>query len=120
MRILISNDDGIHSEGLLALEQKLKALGETFTVAPDRVQNSMSHALTLHRPLRADEIGHNRFSIDGTPTDCVKRIENTRVRSPGSRPVSRRASVSACSCAKPPNITWMFHTILLSPQWKKN
>ncbi|HEX9880867.1 MAG TPA: 5'/3'-nucleotidase SurE [Candidatus Binatia bacterium] len=72
MRILLSNDDGIYSEGLLALEEKLKALGETFTVAPDRVQNSMSHALTLHRPLRVEEIAPRRFSVDGTPTDCVK------------------------------------------------
>ena len=72
MRILISNDDGIQSEGLVALEEKLSNLGEVFTVAPDREQTSMSHALTLHRPLRATEIGPNRFAVDGTPTDCVK------------------------------------------------
>ncbi len=72
MRILISNDDGIQSEGLVALEEKLSNLGEIFTVAPDREQTSMSHALTLHRPLRATEIGPNRFAVDGTPTDCVK------------------------------------------------
>ncbi len=72
MRILISNDDGIESEGLTALEEKLRKLGEICTVAPERVQNSMSHALTLHRPLRVTEISPNRFSVDGTPTDCVK------------------------------------------------
>ena len=72
MMILVSNDDGIQSEGILALEEKLQRLGEVYTVAPDRVQNSMSHAITLHRPLRAKEIGPRRFAVDGTPTDCVK------------------------------------------------
>lgn len=72
MMILVSNDDGIQSEGILALEEKLRRLGEVYTVAPDRVQNSMSHAITLHRPLRAKEIEPKRFAVDGTPTDCVK------------------------------------------------
>jgi 5'/3'-nucleotidase len=72
MVILLSNDDGIQSEGLLALEQAFQRLGEVYTVAPDREQNSMSHALTLHRPLRVHEVGPRRFSVDGTPTDCVK------------------------------------------------
>jgi 5'-nucleotidase len=72
MIILLSNDDGIQSEGLLALEQSFATLGEVYTVAPDREQTSMSHALTLHRPLRVQEIGVRRFSVDGTPTDCVK------------------------------------------------
>jgi 5'/3'-nucleotidase len=72
MVILLSNDDGIQSEGLLALEQAFQSLGEVYTVAPDREQNSMSHALTLHRPLRVHEVGPRRFSVDGTPTDCVK------------------------------------------------
>ncbi len=72
MIILISNDDGIHSEGILALEEKLRKIGELYTVAPDRVQNSMSHALTLHRPLRVHEVGPRRLAVDGTPTDCVK------------------------------------------------
>lgn len=72
MVILVSNDDGIHSEGILALEGVLRKLGELYTVAPDREQNSMSHALTLHRPLRVQELSPRRFAIDGTPTDCVK------------------------------------------------
>lgn len=72
MIILVSNDDGIHSEGLVTLENALKSLGEVYTVAPDRVQNSMSHALTLHRPLRVHEAGERRLAVDGTPTDCVK------------------------------------------------
>ena len=72
MVILVSNDDGIQSEGIVALEKKLQRLGEVYTVAPDREQNSMSHAITLHRPLRAKEIGPRRIAVDGTPTDCVK------------------------------------------------
>ena len=72
MVILLSNDDGIQSEGLHALEQSFAGLGEVYTVAPDREQTSMSHALTLHRPLRVHEVAPRRFSVDGTPTDCVK------------------------------------------------
>jgi 5'-nucleotidase len=72
MIILLSNDDGIQSEGLAALEEKLRAIGEIYTVAPDRAQSSMSHALTLHRPLRVHELGSRRLAVDGTPVDCVK------------------------------------------------
>ena len=72
MIILLSNDDGIHSEGIIALENSLQDIGEVYTVAPDREQNSMSHALTLHRPLRVLDMGARRFAVDGTPTDCVK------------------------------------------------
>jgi 5'-nucleotidase len=72
MIILLSNDDGIQSEGLTALEASLSPLGELFTVAPDRAQSSMSHALTLHRPLRVHELGPRRLAVDGTPVDCVK------------------------------------------------
>jgi 5'-nucleotidase len=72
MVILLSNDDGIHSEGLMALEESVRHVGEIYTVAPDRAQSSMSHALTLHRPLRVHELGTRRLSVDGTPVDCVK------------------------------------------------
>jgi len=72
MIILLSNDDGIQSEGLVALEEKLRDIGEIYTVAPDRAQSSMSHALTLHRPLRVYELGQRRLAVDGTPVDCVK------------------------------------------------
>jgi 5'-nucleotidase len=71
MVILVSNDDGIHSEGIRALEEVLKTVGEVHTVAPDRERNAVSHALTLHRPLRVQEIAARRFAVDGTPTDCV-------------------------------------------------
>jgi len=71
MIILVSNDDGIHSEGLHVLEAALKTIGEIYTVAPDREQNAVSHTLTLHRPLRIEEIAPRRFAVNGTPTDCV-------------------------------------------------
>ena len=71
MVILVSNDDGIQSEGISALEEALKTVGEVYTVAPDRERNAVSHALTLHRPLRVQELADRRFAVDGTPTDCV-------------------------------------------------
>ncbi len=71
MIILISNDDGIHSAGLQALEAALQTVGEVYTVAPDREQSAVSHALSLHRPLRIEELGPRRFAVDGTPTDCI-------------------------------------------------
>jgi 5'-nucleotidase len=71
MIILVCNDDGIHSEGLHALEAALAKIGEIYTVAPDREQSAVSHSLTLHRPLRIDEIAPRRFAVNGTPTDCV-------------------------------------------------
>jgi 5'-nucleotidase len=71
-RALISNDDGIHSPGLAALERAAQAAGlETLVVAPDREQSASSHALTLHRPLRVVKTGEKSWVVDGTPTDCV-------------------------------------------------
>jgi 5'/3'-nucleotidase SurE len=58
--------------GVDRLEKTLRSVGDVYTVAPDREQNSMSHALTLHRPLRVHELNPKRFAVDGTPTDCVK------------------------------------------------
>jgi 5'-nucleotidase len=72
MIILISNDDGIQSEGIIALEESLRPVGEIYTVAPDRAQSSMSHALTLHRPLRVQEVAPRRLAVNGTPSDCIK------------------------------------------------
>jgi 5'-nucleotidase len=75
-RILVSNDDGIHSAGLAALAESLAAVGDVVVVAPDREQSACSHALTLHRPLRIDDAGPNRYAVDGTPTDCVNLAVN--------------------------------------------
>jgi len=71
MLILLTNDDGIYAEGLNALEKELKKFADTLLVAPDREQSAASHSLTLTRPLRLNERGPNRYSCDGTPTDCV-------------------------------------------------
>lgn len=71
MNILVTNDDGIHAPALDALRAELSALGRVTIVVPDRDQSATSHSLTLHRPLRINRHGDDRFSIDGTPTDCV-------------------------------------------------
>jgi 5'-nucleotidase len=71
MEILITNDDGIHAEGLAVLRRALEPLGTVWVVAPEREQSGASHALTLHRPLRLRRLEERAFSVDGTPTDCV-------------------------------------------------
>jgi 5'-nucleotidase len=69
--ILVTNDDGIHAQGIAALAQALEPLGDVYVVAPDREQSAVGHALTLHRPLRVDRLGERRFAVNGTPSDCV-------------------------------------------------
>ncbi len=69
--ILVSNDDGVNSQGIHALAAAAESLGEVYVVAPDREQSAASHSLTLHRPLRVEELSPRRFAVDGTPTDCV-------------------------------------------------
>ena len=75
-RILLSNDDGVTSEGLSALADALSHLGEVYTVAPDRDQSASSHSLTLTRPLRMEKVSERKFSVDGTPTDCIHLAVN--------------------------------------------
>ena len=70
-RILVTNDDGVHSEGIKVLAEALKPLGDVTVVAPIQEASAIGHALTLRRPLRIDTIGPNVFAVDGTPTDCV-------------------------------------------------
>lgn len=70
MRVLLSNDDGVHAHGLRALAAAF-AGDEVWVVAPDREQSAQSHAISLHRPLRLHELSPRRFSVDGTPTDAV-------------------------------------------------
>jgi 5'-nucleotidase len=70
-RILVTNDDGIFSEGIERLAAALSPVGEVFTVAPDQERSAAGHSLTLQSPLRAKLVGPNRWSVDGTPTDCV-------------------------------------------------
>lgn len=70
-RILVTNDDGIFSEGIERLAAALAAVGDVYTVAPDQERSAAGHALTLDTPLRAKEVGEKRWSVNGTPTDCV-------------------------------------------------
>lgn len=70
-RILVTNDDGVHSEGIRKLAEALGPLGEVTVVAPLVEASAIGHALTLRRPLRLEAVGTRVFSVDGTPTDCV-------------------------------------------------
>jgi 5'-nucleotidase len=70
-RILLTNDDGIHSDGLIKLEEALKEVGDVYVVAPSSEMSGASHSLTLARPLRIRQVDNRHWSIDGTPTDCV-------------------------------------------------
>lgn len=77
MRVLISNDDGIYSNGIRALAEGLARNNEVYVVAPDRERSATGHSLTLHRPLRLDEVNHLNgtkaaYATDGTPSDCIK------------------------------------------------
>ena len=69
--ILVTNDDGITSRGILLLARALTEAGEVFVVAPDREKSAIAHSLTLHRPLRVERVKRNYFAVDGTPADCV-------------------------------------------------
>ena len=72
MRILITNDDGIHSEGLDVCVEIARALSDdVWVLAPEFDQSGVSHSLSLNDPLRLREIGERRFAVIGTPTDCV-------------------------------------------------
>jgi 5'-nucleotidase len=72
MRILITNDDGIHAPGLAVCEEIARALSdEVWIVAPETDQSGVSHSLSLNDPLRLREVGERHFAIKGTPTDCV-------------------------------------------------
>ena len=70
-RILITNDDGIHSDGLIKLEEALKEVGEVYVVAPAAEMSGASYSLTLARPLRIRQLDARHWAVDGTPTDCV-------------------------------------------------
>jgi 5'-nucleotidase len=71
VRILLTNDDGIHSDGLTKLEEALREVGDCFVVAPAAEMSGASHSLTLSRPLRIRQVDERHWTVDGTPTDCV-------------------------------------------------
>lgn len=69
--ILVTNDDGIQSEGLKELYRELSSLGDAYIVAPESEKSAVSHALTMHRPLKVEQLDERIFTVNGTPTDCV-------------------------------------------------
>ena len=72
MRILITNDDGIHAPGLASLEAIAAALSDdVIVVAPEYDQSGVAHSLSLNDPLRLRKISERRFAVKGTPTDCI-------------------------------------------------
>jgi 5'-nucleotidase len=70
-RILLTNDDGIHSNGLRKLEEALGEVGDVYVVAPASEMSGASHSLTLARPLRIRQLDERHWTVDGTPTDCI-------------------------------------------------
>jgi 5'-nucleotidase len=77
LKVLISNDDGIHATGIRTLAEHLARQYEVYVVAPDRERSATGHALTLHKPLRVDEIElgfkvAKAYAVTGTPSDCIK------------------------------------------------
>src|SRR5919199_5379731 len=70
-RILVTNDDGVRSDGLYALADALRPLGEVTIVAPHVEASAIGHALTLRRPLRLETVADGVYEVDGTPSDCV-------------------------------------------------
>lgn len=76
MKVLITNDDGIYAQGLWALYKRFAINHSVTVVAPDRERSAISHAITLHEPLRANRVdldgGFPGYSVNGTPADCIK------------------------------------------------
>jgi 5'-nucleotidase len=84
-KILITNDDGYHSDGIIALEEALADIGDIYVVAPASEQSGASHSLTLARPLRIRQIDPRHWTVDGTPTDCITLALN-QILGNGERP----------------------------------
>ena len=76
MKILLTNDDGIHAEGLAALYRQLRQKHTVWVIAPDRERSAVGHGITLDKPIRVNEVeiekAFSGHSISGTPADCVK------------------------------------------------
>jgi len=69
--ILVTNDDGVQSEGIHVLAEAMRQLGEVVVVGPLQEASAIGHALTLRRPLRIETLRESVYAVDGTPTDCV-------------------------------------------------
>jgi len=72
MRILVTNDDGIHGRGIEHLVRALSGLGEVYVVVPDQQRSSTSHSLTLDKPLRIQKVEEKKYLVNGTASDCVR------------------------------------------------
>jgi len=96
MRILITNDDGIHADGLVAMREIASALSsDVWVVAPETDQSGAAHSLTLREPLRLRQIDERTYAVRGTPTDCV--IMGVRHLLKGNRPTLVLSGVNAGS-----------------------
>src|SRR3954469_18043001 len=71
MRILLSNDDGIHAPGIIAMYRELKKLGKVWVVAPLEERSTNGHSLTIHKPLRLLSTGSGFYGVSGSPADCI-------------------------------------------------
>ncbi|MFC3909403.1 5'/3'-nucleotidase SurE [Legionella dresdenensis] len=71
MRILVSNDDGVHAPGIRALANEMSTIADVNVMAPDRNRSGASNSLTLTRPLNVKQLDNGYYSVEGTPTDCV-------------------------------------------------
>lgn len=71
MHFLVSNDDGVNATGIKALVEALSVMGDVTVYAPNRDRSGASNSLTLDRPLKINKIAEKRYSVSGTPTDCV-------------------------------------------------
>lgn len=69
--ILVTNDDGVNSEGIQHLFREMRTIGHAVMVAPDREKSAVSHSITLHRPLKVEKLEKDVYVLNGTPTDCV-------------------------------------------------
>jgi len=117
MRILLTNDDGIHAQGLWALHAALAPGHEVTVVAPDRERTGVGHAITLHQPLRTASLavnGAEGYAVNGTPADCVKLavleilggrpdrvVRPPRTPTPGPRTGKSSPRHTACRPARP-------------------
>jgi len=83
-KILVSNDDGIYSEGIIALREAMMEIGEVYVYAPHKQQSAVGHAITTHLPLRVNPYYMNGeffgYAVTGTPADCVKLAVTTHIK----------------------------------------
>ena len=82
MIILVTNDDGINSEGIRVLADAMSEIGEVFIVAPDRQRSAVGLSITLDQPLRVERLSDRKFSVNGTPSDCVQLAIHSLMKTP--------------------------------------